>query len=89
MEYRKQGEYATCYRDTGCEFAPSCLNCPFPDCIEDKLKREKNYEKARARREQILRLIGEGKSRKEIAAEVGVSRRTIWRATKSLQGVAS
>ena len=24
------------YRDEGCEFADSCLNCPFPQCIYDE-----------------------------------------------------
>lgn len=25
----------TRYRDEGCEAAPSCLNCPFPHCLEE------------------------------------------------------
>ena len=24
------------YRDEGCEFADSCLNCPFPRCVYDQ-----------------------------------------------------
>lgn len=27
------------YKDTGCEFYPKCLECPFPKCILD----EENY----------------------------------------------
>jgi hypothetical protein len=24
------------YEDKGCEIFPSCLNCPFPDCLEEE-----------------------------------------------------
>jgi len=34
------------YQDDGCEFADSCLNCPFPECIYDRLGRleDKNID---------------------------------------------
>ena len=25
------------YKDTGCKLYPKCLECPFPDCIADRL----------------------------------------------------
>ena len=24
------------YEDKGCELFPSCLNCPFPDCLKEE-----------------------------------------------------
>lgn len=53
------------YKDTGCEFAPSCLNCPFPDCIKDEL-RQKQLD-------QMKVLISQGKSREEVAAELSIT----------------
>lgn len=53
------------YEDTGCEFAPSCLNCPFPGCIEDKLTRRRRF--------QIKVMICQGKSLEMIAAELRIS----------------
>lgn len=51
--------------DTGCEFAPSCLNCPFPYCMEDELRQEQL--------DQIRAMIAQGKSREEVAVELGIT----------------
>lgn len=76
------------YKDTGCEFADSCLNCPFPHCMEDDL-RQKRHGRKQERRERIFALGAEGKGLPEIASELGISERTVYRAlaNKSLQGV--
>lgn len=63
------------YKDTGCEWAPSCLNCPFFKCLEDGggsrhfLKEKRDAE--------IRKLWGEGKSKKELASIFGLSIKTI------------
>ena len=31
---RCRGEVRTIYKDTGCEYSPTCQTCPFPDCIK-------------------------------------------------------
>lgn len=52
-------------KDTGCEFAPSCLNCPFSNCIESKLRR--------GRLHQIRKLIDQGIPQEEVAARMGMT----------------
>ena len=47
------------WRDKGCEFFSSCLNCPLPRCIEEEPRgRQKLRRAARARRMADLRQIG-------------------------------
>lgn len=70
------------YRDDGCEFAISCLNCPFPRCVDEQPGgRQKWFRKLRD--EEILRIytIG-GKGINEMAMKFGVSRRTVQRVLK-------
>ena len=62
---RRGNTYSMSYEDTGCEFAPSCLNCPFPNCIESEL--------IRRRRTQIRVMKRQGKSLEEIATELNVT----------------
>jgi hypothetical protein len=70
------------YRDEGCEFAQSCLNCHLPVCVYDEpggkqrlLKRRRAAEMAR------LFTIG-GKNIGELSQIFGVSSRTVQRALK-------
>jgi hypothetical protein len=66
------------YEDRGCELFPSCLNCPFPDCLkEEPWGKERFLKHRRARR--MLELRQEGKSIKEIARTFEVSPRTVQR----------
>jgi len=70
------------YRDEGCEFASSCLNCPFPRCIYEQPRGRQRWQK-RLRAGEMRRLFttgGEGV--KELAIMFGVSQRTIQRALK-------
>lgn len=76
------------YRDTGCEVAPSCLSCPLPQCRYDvgaggagiaTLRRRERAAEIRAR-------LAAGQSGPQIAEELGVSLRTVWRAGKTATG---
>jgi hypothetical protein len=69
------------YQDEGCEFAHSCLNCPFTRCIYDEPGGKQHFIKG-LRNQEILRLYSDGKGIKELAAIFGVSQRTIQRALK-------
>ena len=70
------------YRDEGCEFASSCLNCPFSECIYDQSRgRQRRLKKLRAGEIREL-FTTEKKGVRELAIQFGVSRRTIQRALK-------
>jgi len=71
------------YRDEGCEFAESCLNCPFPQCLYDEPRGKQRWLKELRNRE-IAGLFGSGRwGVKELALLFGLSQRTIQRALKS------
>ena len=69
------------YQDEGCEFAASCLNCPFPQCIYEQPRGRQRWLK-KVRTGEVMRLFTEGKGVKELATMFGVSQRTIQRALK-------
>ncbi len=70
------------YQDEGCEFADSCLNCPFEKCIYDEPRGRQRYIK-RLQAKEIARLfITGGKGIKELALMLGLSQRTVQRALK-------
>ena len=71
----------TRFRDEGCDVAPSCLNCPLPQCKYDDpagLHRQKRD----GRNEEIRSLRRQGKSPSEIAQTFGIAVRTVYRALK-------
>lgn len=71
------------YRDEGCEFADSCLNCPLSRCIYDEPGGRQRWLK-RQRDRQIVKLFTtEGKGVKELALMFGISQRTVQRALKN------
>ncbi len=71
------------YRDEGCEFADSCLNCPLSKCIYDEPGGRQRWLK-RQRDRHIARLFTtEGKRAKELALMFGLSQRTVQRALKN------
>ncbi len=77
------------YQDNGCEFADSCLDCPFPDCLYDQPGGKQHWLKA-LRDEAVLRLFDEqGKKVKELALMFGVSRRTIQRILKQTRDIST
>ena len=70
------------YKDEGCEFLDSCLNCPLPQCLYDEPRGKQRWLKE-LRNRQIERLYRDGWKISELALMLGLSRRTIQRALKS------
>jgi hypothetical protein len=71
------------YRDEGCEFADSCLSCPFPQCLYDEPRGRQRWLKE-LRNKEIARLFsGGGWGVKELALQFGLSQRMVQRALKS------
>jgi len=68
------------YRDEGCELAPSCLNCPLPECVEDipwgRLKLINGLRDQEIRRQYTE----EKKKVAELARDFHISTRTVHRA---------
>jgi len=70
------------YKDKGCEYAQSCLACPFPQCLYDEPRGRQRWLKE-LRNKEIKKLFNSGWKVKELALLFGVSLRTIQRALKS------
>ena len=66
------------YEDRGCELFPSCLNCPFPNCVKEEPWGKEKFLKRR-RAERMMELKREAKSVTEIARIFEVSPRTVQR----------
>ncbi len=65
--------------DTGCEIAPSCLNCPLPQCRYDEPHRYSG-SKHSVRRSRILALLlNTTDTIDEIAIACDVTPRTVYR----------
>lgn len=65
------------YVDNGCEYSPTCLDCPLPICKDDYFR----FNKGRRLRDiEILKQHGDGKDIGELADLFGVSVRTVQRA---------
>lgn len=71
------------YRDEGCEYAQSCLECPFPQCLYDEPRGRQRWLKE-LRDKEIKKLFDTGWKIKELALLFGVSQRTIQRALKAV-----
>ena len=77
----------THYRDTGCELAPSCLQCPMERCVYDEPEGGRGAERA-SRDAEIYKLYREQRQDiQALAARFGVSRRTIHRAVARQGGL--
>jgi hypothetical protein len=72
------------YEDKGCELFPSCLNCPFPNCLEEEPWGKEKFLKLR-RAERMMELKQEGKSIGEIARIFELSSRTVQRWLKMVE----
>lgn len=70
------------YRDEGCEFAESCLNCPLPICIYEEPGGKQHLLKKLRAKEMARLFTTEGKGIKELAQTFDVSQRTVQRALK-------
>ena len=73
------------YRDEGCEFADSCLNCPFPKCIFEEAGGRRTFLKEQRNNEILSLYDNEKKSVKELATIFNLSVRTIQRTLKEKQ----
>jgi len=71
------------YRDEGCEFSDSCLNCPFLQCLYDEPRGKQRWLKELSDKQIAKLLSGGGWGVKELALLFGLSQRTIQRALKS------
>ena len=77
------------YRDTGCNLAPKCLECPFPRCQYDRrplpgnqrqmIRSESRYSAIRAHYET------HGMDANVTAEALGVSARTVFRALEKVK----
>ena len=76
------------YEDKGCELSSSCLNCPFPRCLEEEPWGKERFLKRR-RAERMTELKREGKSVQEIARIFEVSPRTVQRWLKAVEAGSS
>ena len=66
----------TIYEDTGCELAPSCLNCPFPICIKYE-GCANGYKRHLSDLQKVERISGI--PTKEAARVLNVTVRTVFR----------
>lgn len=68
----------TVYEDTGCDLAPSCLECPLALCKYDDPNGAR-YDRTVMRDTEIMRLFAEGLKVSAIALRVNISNRTVYR----------
>ena len=69
-KYRSQEGYRIDYTDTGCKFAPSCLNCPFLECKEVLA----DNAKLKSRRREIPLRESPAEIAEELNVYVGIRR---------------
>lgn len=71
------------WKDTGCDFHPACLTCPFVVCRYEA----GFYRHLREIRDaEIEARILSGKSVDTVAREMGISRRTVFRVLEARRG---
>ena len=61
------------YKDTGCEYASNCLECPFSQCLFELPFVERYAFFRKERDEAIVKLHSEGMKRKDIASKLRIS----------------
>lgn len=77
----------TVYRDTGCDLASSCLECPLALCKYDD-PNQGRHSRTIMRDTEIMRLFAEGFKVSAIALKVNVSNRTVYRIIQREMGIA-
>ena len=70
------------YRDEGCEFISSCLNCPLPECIYELPGGKQHWQKGLRNKEVVRLFITEGMGVKDLASIFSISQRTVQRVLK-------
>lgn len=66
------------YHDDGCDLAPACLSCPFPDCRFD-LPRGAQTIQSKSNMDRFVELRTKGASVLGAGRQLGVSKRTAQR----------
>ena len=77
----------TVYRDTGCELASSCLECPLALCKYDDPNQGRGT-RTTMRDTEIMRLFANGMKITAIARAVNISDRTVYRVVQRERGLA-
>ena len=72
------------FKDSGCRFSSSCLNCPIEICVYDNPSIVRNLEKSN-RDNNIIKDRSEGLSIKQIAKKYSISIRTVHRSLKKIK----
>jgi hypothetical protein len=67
------------YKDEGCNYARSCLACPYDRCLFDG-QHGKRSAMTQIRSREIKKLFKSGRNVKELVDIFGVSNKTIYRA---------
>ena len=68
------------YSDQGCEYAPSCLSCPYPECLWDLTYEKRMIVLGQGTHVEIIRLFyKDKKTAEEITKIVGCSAHTVKR----------
>lgn len=68
------------YRDEGCDLYPSCLNCPLPKCRYDEPGWVHRAARATRHQKMVELYATTPLSINQLAAQLGVSSRTVHRA---------
>jgi hypothetical protein len=71
------------YQDEGCEYAASCLRCPFERCIDEEPGGRLHWLRVQRDREIVRLFTAEKKTVGELARHFEVSARTVQRALKN------
>ena len=72
--------------DTGCEFCPRCLECPFEDCLES-IPRGMQQMRLKLRASAMKKMRHSGIKVKEVAKAFGVGVRTVQREMKRIRRI--
>ena len=73
------------YQDEGCELAASCLNCPFPRCVNEEPGGRQRWLKTLRDKSVASQFLTQDKDAKELSVMFGISQRTVQRILKRVK----
>lgn len=73
---------STSYHDDGCDLHSQCLTCPLPAC---RYELPPGRARALSQAAALTLLLDRGRTMEEAAADLGVSRRTVYRLRRITQ----
>ena len=78
------------YNDLGCEYSPTCLDCPLPTCQHDEPghKQRIRRDAKDQRNVEIMDMVESGKSTMYIAEFFQLDKRTVYRIIAKCQATA-